>query len=61
MYHINPACIKRILKSMPKNQVLHEMKKIEKKLQSTPPGNERMKYLKLYKWCHQLTTSQRLS
>lgn len=54
MYHINLACIKNILASMPKKEIPAEMEKIKQKLIETPPGTERSKYVKLYQWCQKL-------
>lgn len=54
MYHINPACTKRILASMPKSEIPTEMEKIKQKVIETPPGNERNKFIRLYQWCEKL-------
>ena len=54
MYHINPACTKRILASMPKREIPEEIEKIKKKLDQAEPGNERMKYIKLLQFCQKL-------
>lgn len=54
MYHINPACTKRILASMPKKEIPAEIEKIKQKLDVASPGNERTKYLKLLQFCYNL-------
>ena len=52
MYHINPACIKNILSSMPKKEFLKEFEIIKSKYENCVPGsNEEFKYKNLYQWC----------
>jgi len=52
MYHINPACTKRILASMPKAEFLQEFEKIRDQLhQAKPNTNEYFKFKRLYNWC----------
>ena len=54
MYHINPACTKRLLASMPKTEFLQEFEKIRDRLQNSQPNtNEHFKYKRLYDWCIQ--------
>ncbi|WP_165366115.1 hypothetical protein [Brumimicrobium glaciale] len=54
MYHINPACTKSILRTMPRKEIPAEMEKIKEKISETPPGNERSKFVRLYKFCEKL-------
>ena len=54
MYHINPACTKRILASMPKKEIPAEIEKIKQRIDEVPPGNERTKYIKLLQFCYNL-------
>ncbi|WP_417266102.1 hypothetical protein [Brumimicrobium sp.] len=56
MYHVNSAVIKSILRSMPRKEIPVEMEKLKQKIIETPPGTERSKYLKLYRWCQKLTS-----
>jgi len=52
MYHVNPAVIKSLLSSMPKEQFIQEAKKIKQAVPKFPEGStERSKYIKLYQWC----------
>ena len=54
MYHINPACTKRILASMPKKEIPAEIEKIKERIDEVPQGNERTKYIKLLQFCYNL-------
>jgi hypothetical protein len=56
MYHINSACTKSILRTMPRKVILAEMEKLKLKVSETPPGTERSKFIKLYRWCQKLTS-----
>jgi len=56
MYHINPAVTKSILRSMPRKEIPAEMEKIKEKIIETPPGTERSKFIKLYRWCQKLNS-----
>jgi hypothetical protein len=56
MYHINPACTKSILRTMPKKEIPVEMEKIKRRIIETPSGTERSKLIKLYRWCQKLTS-----
>ena len=52
MYHINTACTKAILSTMPKEEFLQEFAVIrEKYLASKVNTNEHFKYASLYNWC----------
>jgi len=55
MYHINPACTKSILRTMPRKEIPAEMEKLKQKITETPPGTERSKFIRLYRWCQELT------
>jgi len=54
MYHINPACTKSILTSMPRKEIPAEMEKLKRKIVETPPGTERSKFIRLYRFCEKL-------
>jgi len=54
MYHINPACTKSILRTMPRKEIPAEMEKIKQRIIETPPGTERSKFLRLYRFCEKL-------
>jgi len=54
MYHINPACTKSILRSMPRKEIPAEMKKLKLKIVETDPGTERSKFIRLYQFCEKL-------
>jgi len=56
MYHINSACTKSILRTMPRKDILAEMEKIKEKINETPYWTERNKFIKLYRWCQKLTS-----
>jgi len=56
MYHINPACTKSILRTMPRKEIPAEMEKLKQKISETPPGIERSKFIRLYRWCQKLTS-----
>jgi len=56
MYHINPACTKSILRTMPRKEILEEMERIKEKIKETEPGTERSKFIRLYRWCQKLTS-----
>jgi len=56
MYHINSAVIKSILRSMPRKEIPAEMKKLKLKIVETPPGTERSKLIRLYRFCQKLTS-----
>jgi len=56
MYHINPACTKSILRTMPRKEIPAEMEKIKEKISETTPGNERSKFVRLYKFCERLVS-----
>lgn len=52
MYHVNPAVIKSLLSSMPKDQFIQEMEKIKQAVPKFPKGStKRSMYVKLYQWC----------
>jgi hypothetical protein len=54
MYHINPACTKSILRSMPRKEIPEEMEKLKRKISETPPGTVRSKFIRLYRFCERL-------
>jgi len=54
MYHINPACTKSILKSMPRKEIPAEIEKLKQKISETPLGTERSNFLRLYQFCERL-------
>jgi len=54
MYHINPACTKSILRTMPRKEIPAEMEKIKQKIIETPPGTERSKFIRLFRFCEKL-------
>jgi len=52
MYHVNPAVIKSLLSSMPKDQFVLETEKIKQTVPKFPEGStKRSMYVKLYQWC----------
>ncbi len=40
---------------MPRKEIPAEMEKIKQKIEETPPGTERSKFIKLYRFCERLT------
>lgn len=59
MYNINPACTKNILKRMPKKEIPAEMERIKTKIIESPPGHQRVKFIKLYQYCENLISPSR--
>ncbi|MFT5778059.1 MAG: hypothetical protein ACI837_001007 [Crocinitomicaceae bacterium] len=51
MYHINPAVIKSILSSMPKEQFIIHARYIRRQAYKLPHGNRRQMFINLYLWC----------
>jgi phage FluMu gp28-like protein len=52
MYHINTACTKAILSTMPKEEFLQEFIKIRERYMETPENHKQhFKYASLYNWC----------
>jgi len=39
---------------MPRKEIPAEMEKIKKKIIETPPGTERIKFIRLYRFCERL-------
>jgi hypothetical protein len=54
MYHINPAVTKSILRTMPRKEIPEEMEKLKQKIVEIPPGTERSKFIRLYRFCEKL-------
>lgn len=51
MYHINPACIKSILRSMPRKEFIKQMNIIKGKMNDSEEGTqEYFKFKRLYEW-----------
>jgi hypothetical protein len=52
MYHLNPAVIKSILSSMPKQEFILHARFIRRKAFNSEHGtNRRAMFFSLYKWC----------
>jgi len=39
---------------MLKNKISAEMERIKERILQTPPGTEKSKFIKLYRWCQKL-------
>jgi hypothetical protein len=55
MYHINPAVIKSILASMPKEEFYRHARYIHSQMLSLPEGSNRQAmFFNLWQWCLRL-------
>jgi len=41
---------------MPRKEIPAEMEKLKQKIIETPPGTERSKFIRLYRFCQKLTS-----